>query len=101
MQQSCRTLACRIADAAIAVVAVALFPRKGTSVGSSFAWWLVIFPAAIAICFAVELLATWGLGRAFWRRMPGWAQIVFVVTLVGLGVASGILLAQYDNDPSA
>lgn len=60
----------------------ALFPQEGKSFLSSFGWWMVAIPVCVATYAALELFGTWSLELPFWRRMPSWARVLLLVTIV-------------------
>jgi len=77
-----------LAGAIAAVVA-----NDGLAFWASFGWWLGAIPIGLAAYLAVEALGTWGLGLAFWQRMPSWARILLLVALI-CAIAVGVIFVS-------
>lgn len=61
---------------------------------STVGWWLLAIPVGIAAYAALELFAGWGLGLAFWQRLPSWGRILLLVALIAVGLVGVVFVAQ-------
>jgi hypothetical protein len=61
-------------------------PRGDASFWSSYGRWIIGIPVCSAAYVALELLGTCALRLQFWQRLPSWARIPLLVSLIGLGI---------------
>jgi hypothetical protein len=91
---------CAIYLVLVAAAAV-LFPYLGTGFASSFGWWLIAVPLGLVAYIALELFGTWSLGFPFWQRMPNWARVLLLVSIISFGVVGIAILSQFFGGNSA
>ena len=83
------------ACAVLAATAAVIFPRAGVGILSSWGWWLRAIPVGLLAYVVLELFGTWVLGRAFWQRMPSWARVLLLVTLIACCAVGAVFVSPF------